>query len=138
MSQDQLYNEAIIAAARAGHAAGRLPDAQRSVTCDNPLCGDRVTVDVTLADGAVAEFAQKTRGCLLTQAAASVIGKRAPGLTGEAVQGARAAIARVLAGEPPGEPWPELAMFGPVGAVRSRHECVVLPFDALAEALRPS
>ena len=26
-------------------------------------------------------------------------------------------------------------MFAPVQAVRSRHECVLLPFDAVAEAL---
>ncbi len=136
MSQDQLYNDAIIATARANHRAGRLATPDSSATCDNPLCGDRVTIDLALADGAIADLAQKTRGCLLTQAAASVLASRAQGLTGGAVQQARQAIARVLAGEPPDAAWPELAMFAPVGAVRSRHECVLLPFDALAEAYR--
>lgn len=135
MSQDQLYNDAIIATARANHRAGRLAAPDRSATCDNPLCGDRVTIDLALAGGAVADLAQKTRGCLLTQAAASVLASRAEGLNRDAVREARYAVARVLAGELPDPAWPELAMFAPVGAVRSRHECVLLPFDALAEAL---
>ena len=31
-------------------------------------------------------------------------------------------------------PWPELAAFAPVHAHKSRHECVLLPFEALYQA----
>jgi NifU-like protein involved in Fe-S cluster formation len=31
--------------------------------------------------------------------------------------------------------WPELAAFTPVHAHKSRHDCVLLPFEALAQAL---
>ncbi|HEX6015144.1 MAG TPA: iron-sulfur cluster assembly scaffold protein [Geminicoccaceae bacterium] len=134
-----LYNDAIIAEAKAGHGHGRLPEPATSVTCDNPLCGDRVTIDLSpLADGRIAELAQRTRGCLLTQAAASVIGRHAAGATPAQVSEAADGLRRLLAGEPADPSWPELAMFAPVSAVKSRHECVLLPFDALAEALRQS
>ena len=43
-------------------------------------------------------------------------------------------LRRLLAGEAVAPRWPELAMFAPVSAVRSRHECVLLPFEALAGA----
>lgn len=138
MSQDQLYNDAILALAKAAHGAGRLQDPDRSVTRDNPLCGDRVTLDLRLRKGMIAELAQKTRGCLLTQAAASLIGRHAPGLTREAAERVKAELERLLAGEAVDPSWPELAVFAPVRAVKSRHECALLPFQALAEALENS
>jgi nitrogen fixation NifU-like protein len=133
---DSLYNDAILAVAKANHASGRLADPDRSVTCDNPLCGDRVTLDLKLRGAAVAALAQKTRGCLLTQAAASVIGRHGPGLTDDQARQVADQVARLLAGEPVEPAWAELAMFKPVQAVRSRHECVLLPFEALVDALR--
>jgi nitrogen fixation NifU-like protein len=131
----QLYNDAIIALAKANHGAGRLPQPEVSVTCDNPLCGDRVTIDLRAAEGAVRELAQRTRGCLLTQAAASAIGRHAAGVTLAQAREVTAQLRRLLAGEEVETAWPELAMFVPVRAVKSRHECVLLPFQALAEAL---
>jgi nitrogen fixation NifU-like protein len=42
-----------------------------------------------------------------------------------------------IAGAPEaaGRSWPELAAFAPVHAHKSRHECVLLPFEALIRAL---
>lgn len=133
MSGD-LYDAAIVAAARAKVGAGRLEAATRSVTCDNPLCGDRVTLDLALADGRVDALAHKTRGCLLTQAAASVLAEHATGRDAAALRGLHDQVRAMLRdGAPP--PWPALAMFQPVRAVPSRFECVLLPFRALGEAL---
>jgi nitrogen fixation protein NifU and related proteins len=131
----QLYNEAILAETKARHGHGRLAAPEVTLTCDNPLCGDRVTVDLRTAGGRVTEFAQHTRGCLLTQAAASVLGRYAAGGTAADVHSAAADVRRLLAGEDAVPTWPELAMFAPVSAVKSRHECVLLPFEAAAAAL---
>jgi nitrogen fixation protein NifU and related proteins len=134
-----LYNDAIIREAKAAAERPRLPGPDASVTRDNPLCGDRVTLDLAFApDGTVAAAGHKTRGCLLTQAAASLLARRAEGASPEELDRAAADLRAILRGGSGGgeEPaWPELAMFGPVSAVRSRHECVLLPFDALREAL---
>ena len=110
-------------------------DPVATVTCDNPLCGDRVTIDLRLEGGRVAALAQTTRGCVLTQAAASVLGRHGAGASAADLGQARAEIGRLLAGEDVAPAWPELALFAPVQAVKSRHECVLLPFDAAAEAL---
>ena len=131
----QLYNDAILAAAKARHGHGRLAAPAVSVTCDNPLCGDRVTVDLEVAHGQVAEFAQITRGCVLTQAAASVLGHHLVGASADDLRRVTAEIRGLLAGDAIQPAWPELAMFAPVHAVKSRHECVLLPFEATAEAL---
>ncbi|MGH6944919.1 MAG: Fe-S cluster assembly sulfur transfer protein SufU, partial [Geminicoccaceae bacterium] len=46
-------------------------------------------------------------------------------------------LAKAIASTPEtaGHDWPELAAFAPVHRHKSRHECVLLPFQALCEAL---
>jgi nitrogen fixation protein NifU and related proteins len=46
-------------------------------------------------------------------------------------------LGEAIAREPhaAGRAWPELAAFAPVHAHKSRHECVLLPFEALIRAL---
>ena len=135
--RDELYHQAIIELAKRAREARRLETPDASVTVDNPLCGDRVTLDLSLADGRVREVGHKVRGCLLCQAAAAAIGARAPGETPMALR----AVARdlgeaiVRAPETAAGIWPELAAFAPVHAHKSRHECVLLPFEALMRAL---
>ena len=131
-----LYHEAIKALARAAHGAGRLDAPDGAVLLDNPLCGDRVAMQVTLRDGRIAALAHEVKGCLLCCAAASVIGRRAPGATVPEMEAVAAAVEGMLAragGVPAG--WEELAAFEPVRRARSRHRCVLLPFEALLTAL---
>ncbi len=136
MSGD-VYHDALVALAREATGAGRLPAPAASATRDNPLCGDRVTVDVQLADGKVVALAHRVRGCLLCQASAAFLGKHAPGRGREDLAEGRDRLAALLAeGTPlPAGEWSGLALFEPVGAVKSRHGCVLLAFDALDDAL---
>ena len=65
---DELYQEKIVALAKAKTGAGKLATPTRTARRDNPLCGDRVIVDVTLdAAGKITEIAHQVRGCLLCQ-----------------------------------------------------------------------
>jgi NifU-like protein involved in Fe-S cluster formation len=134
---DELYQQAILELARRARDAGRLDAPQASVTIDNPLCGDRITLDLNLADGRVQEVGHKVRGCLLCQAAAAVIGERAAGETGAALRDVAARLARAIREDPAAAEglWPELGAFAPVHAHKSRHDCVLLPFEALIQAL---
>ena len=135
MSED-LYHREIIAQAKAAKGAGRLDEPQASVVLDNPLCGDRITLDLTMDDGRVAALGHRVRGCLLCQAAASAIGANAVGRTPDQLRATAADIEAMLKGHPmPADSWPELAAFEPVRGFKSRHECVMLPFEALGEAL---
>ena len=124
-----------MAAARRASGHGRLAHPHGSATVDNPLCGDRVTVDVELGPPArVARVGHVVRGCLLCEAAAVLIAEQAPERGLEELLhlgiGVEAALRDGAA-----FPWPELEMFAPVRGVRSRHRCVGLPFEALAAAL---
>ena len=136
MALDALYQQAIIDHAKAAIGAGRLPGPTVSATVDNPLCGDRVTVDLSLADGKVAAIGHQVRGCLLCNAAASVLARYAIGRDGPALRAvAQGFEAMIRDGGPVPVDWPELECFRPVHAAKSRHECVLLPFQAAVKAL---
>ena len=134
---DDLYQQEIIRHARDESNRGRLDDVDASATVDNPMCGDRVTVDLKLSNGTVAKISHHTRGCVLCNASATLLANLAPGHSKQELDATAAWLRELLSGEP-GEqepPWDELAIFGPVAKHRSRHACVLLPFDALSEAL---
>ncbi|MGF6231230.1 nitrogen fixation NifU-like protein [Inquilinus ginsengisoli] len=131
---DALYDQAILQKARDATGAGRLQEPDGSAMIDNPLCGDRVTIDLTLADGKVATLGHLVRGCVLCEASAALIAEKAIGQAPAALREAAAGIKPMLR-EGAAPPWPELEIFTPVRAVRSRHDCVELPFRALAAAL---
>jgi nitrogen fixation NifU-like protein len=137
VTSDALYQDALLRLARAARGAGRLAAPSATASRDNPLCGDDVTIEVTVRQGRVADVGHRVRGCVLCQAAASVIGSAAPGRSAEEIARARAVLHAMLreGGSVPASPWEELAVFLPVKDVPSRHECVLLPFDALADAL---
>ena len=124
-----------MAAARRASGHGRLAHPHGSATVDNPLCGDRVTVDVELASPArVARVGHVVRGCVLCEAAAVLIAEQAPERGLEELLRVGAGVEAALGGGVP-FPWPGLEMFAPVRGVRSRHRCVGLPFEALVAAL---
>lgn len=131
---EALYNQAIIQAARDKSHAGRLAHPSGTATTDNPLCGDRVTLDLEGDSGRITAVAHKTRGCLLTQAAASLLAAHILGHRVDEAAPLRGAIRAYLDGTAEEPPFPELAMLAPVRAVKSRHDCVTIAFDALAEA----
>lgn len=130
---DAIYNDAIKAAARDRSHAGRLPSPDASATCDNPLCGDRVTLDLAMEADRIAAVAHKTRGCLLTEAAAALLAAHAAGRPAAEAATLVDGVRRFLDGGD--APWPGMELFAPARQVRSRHECVLLPFEALREAL---
>lgn len=134
---EALYQEAIKALARADHGHGTLAAADGEARLDNPLCGDRVRIGVKLESGTLTALAHEVKGCLLCRAAASAIGLHATGKSAAELAHAMQALARMLEDEaaPAPEGWPELSAFTPARAHRSRHGCVLLPFEALAAAL---
>ena len=133
---DALYQQAILKHAKAAVGAGRLENATVEATVDNPLCGDRVTVSLTLDDGTVTAIGHVVRGCVLCEASASLLAQHGPGLTPADLHAAYDALQSMIREDGPiPEGWPDLATFEPVRAAKSRHECVLLPFEAATKAL---
>ena len=130
MTED-LYHAAIVAAARRGADDRRLPSPARSATVDNPLCGDRVTIDLDVTDGVVAAIGFRARGCALCQASTALLAEAAQGRPmAEVASGEQAVLVLLAEGAVPDGPWREFAAFAPVRRFPSRRDCVLLPFQA--------
>ncbi|CAI07277.1 iron-sulfur cluster assembly scaffold protein [Aromatoleum aromaticum] len=132
---EALYNQRIKELAAAACGAGRLDAPSGSAMRDSPVCGDRVRMEVRVADGRIVALAHEVKGCLLCRAAASVIGLHGVGLSAADSEALRAGVAAMLAGGERPDGWTELAVFEPVRQHRSRHGCVLIPFEALAKAV---
>ena len=132
---DDLYQQALLDLAKAAHGAGSLPSPDGSALRDSPLCGDRVRMQVALEDGRIKALAHDVKGCLLCQAAASLVGLHGAGLDAAQANALRGQVAAALAGSAPPPGWPELSLFEPVRPHRNRHGCVLLPFETLIAAL---
>jgi len=134
---DTLYKTDVLRLAAQATGAGKLADATKSVTVDNPLCGDRVTFDVHMgANSKIVAVGHTVKGCVLCQASASVIGAHAAGEDAASLEAVRESLKAMLKqGAPaPAGAWATLGTFAPVAGHKSRHECVLLPFEAVIQA----
>ena len=135
---DALYDEQIKELARSRTGAGLLAPPAVSATVSNPLCGDRVTMTASVADGRIVAVGHEVKGCLLCEASAAAVADAAPGQPVEEVTALAGAVRAMLRNDqaPPPAPFGAFAAFAPARRHRARHECVLLPLDALAKALR--
>jgi nitrogen fixation NifU-like protein len=136
---DALYQERIVALAKAKTGAGKLEQPTASARRDNPLCGDRVTMDVRLDEGRrIVEVAHQVRGCLLCQASASALASLAKGRDLAGIESLHGGLNRVIGRQTANgvESAEIFEAFAPLKDHRSRHDCVNLPFDALEAALK--
>jgi nitrogen fixation NifU-like protein len=131
---EALYHAALVDRARAAFGKGRLPDADASATIDNPLCGDRVTLDLKVADGKIAAVGHEVRGCLLCEASAATIAEFLRGKGNAEIEAAGNAAKRLMKEGAADPQWTCLEIFTPVHNAKSRRDCVLLPFEALKRA----
>ncbi|HVA58850.1 MAG: SUF system NifU family Fe-S cluster assembly protein [Gemmatimonadaceae bacterium] len=89
MSLDSLYQEIILEHNRKPRNFRVMPDANRRVEGNNPLCGDQVTLWLKLDGDRVADVSFQGLGCAISKASASMMTA--------AVKGKTVAQARTLA-----------------------------------------
>jgi nitrogen fixation NifU-like protein len=70
---DDLYRDYILEHYRRPHNFGVLDNATATQEGANPLCGDRITLQLRVADGQVAGVGFTGRGCAISQASASLL-----------------------------------------------------------------
>ncbi|WP_341915466.1 iron-sulfur cluster assembly scaffold protein [Ferrovibrio terrae] len=138
-----LYNEKILNFAAHIGQTERLTAPDATVTHHSPLCGSRITVDLTLApDGRVAAYGQQVRACALGQAAASILGRHIVGQDAATLRQLVGVMRSMLKenGPPPGADFAggafsDLEVLVPVREHKARHNAVLLPFEAAVKAI---
>jgi nitrogen fixation NifU-like protein len=80
---EDLYREIILDHYENPRNYGVLPDADISYEDDNPLCGDRIRIDLKVQDGRIVDVRFSGKGCAISQASASMLTERIKGATVE-------------------------------------------------------
>lgn len=133
---DPLYRKELLRLAADAAGAGRLTAPDSTAAAYNPACGDRVTVDLQIADGRIVALAHHTQACVLAQASAGILGARAKGLDRAGLETLRHDVVQMLAGGgTPQPPFQDYGAFDGVAEHKGRHRCVLLPLEAALEAL---
>ena len=70
---DALYRDFILDHYRNPRNAGTIESADASFEDINPLCGDKVRMDLRIRDGVIEDVKFKGRGCAISQASTSLL-----------------------------------------------------------------
>lgn len=87
---DDLYRDYILEHYRRPHNFGVLDNPTASHEGSNPLCGDRLTIQLGIRDGIVDRVGFTGRGCAISQASASLLTDEIKGKPVSEVAGFRA------------------------------------------------
>ncbi|WP_419903310.1 iron-sulfur cluster assembly scaffold protein [Kiloniella sp.] len=137
MQSDDLYNKKLLKLASEGDCSLEQPDL--SVTHDNPLCGDRITIDLTMDKTVIKNIGYKARSCALCKASAQLLKQMAPGHDLAFLQDFHGKLKTHLKENLPlkfSNESKDFNIFQPVTGIKNRHTCVLLPFEALAKIER--
>ena len=135
---EDLYARTILEHARHPANRGRLAGANRRADGENPLCGDRVTVELRIEGHLVREAAFEGDGCALSKGSASMMTLAVQGKTVAEVERLRATFDALVAGRPAdaeATQLGELRAFAGVRRFPSRARCALLAWEALKSAL---
>jgi nitrogen fixation NifU-like protein len=137
LALEELYKEVILDHYKHPRNKRDLPDAERSCSKNNPLCGDEITVKAHVEDGRIAEVVFLGSGCSISQASASMMTEA---VTERAVDDALG-LATEFRSFMEGAAEPDEASFGDLIALKGvvkypvRIKCAVLAWDVLQDAL---
>ena len=136
----ELYQEVILDHNRQPRNFRALPGANRRSEGFNPLCGDRLTVYLVVADGVIADIGFVGSGCAISKASASLMTEA---VKGRSVDEAEALFERFhrMVTAPPDAPVEDLGKLNALAGVREfpvRVKCASLAWHTLRAAVRAS
>ena len=135
-----LYQEVILDHNKKPRNFGELGDTENRAEGNNPLCGDRLTVDLLLDGGRIVDIKFRGQGCAISTASASLMTEAVLGHTVEEAEALFERFHEMLTGDPsaPAETSSELGKLMVFAGVREfpiRVKCATLPWHTLRAAL---
>jgi len=135
-----LYRDTLLDHGKAPRNHAPLAGATHTATVDNPVCGDRILVELTIDGEHVRDARFTIKGCLIATASASLMTEA---VTGHPLAEIRRLCAEVEAtcdgaSAPDADMMGALGALGALAAVReypARRRCATLPWVALRQAL---
>jgi nitrogen fixation NifU-like protein len=136
-----LYQEVVLDHAKRPRNFGALEGPSHRAAGHNPLCGDKVTVTLTVADGKVADARFEGAGCAISMASASLMTEAIRGKSEAAVRAMFEEFHAGLTATDEGTAMSaladldKLAVFAGVREFPVRVKCATLPWHTLVAAL---
>jgi nitrogen fixation protein NifU and related proteins len=132
-----LYQQVIVEHNRSPRNFRVLPDANRSADGDNPLCGDRITLQVRLDGDVIADIGFQGKGCAISQSSASLMTGAVKGKTVTEAEALFQSFHEMVTGkgDPDAKALGKLAAFAGVRRFPSRVKCANLAWHTLHAAL---
>ena len=132
-----LYSKRVMELASDIPRQERLSAPQATVFHDSPICGSRITVDLVVEGGRVADYGQTVRACTLGQASSSIMARHVVGRSTDELRAMAKALRAMLkeGAAPPSGEWDDLKILEPARDYKARHGSILLPFEAVVMAL---
>ena len=131
-----LYQQVILDHNRKPRNFRKIAHANRTAEGYNPLCGDRITVEITVEDGVVKDVAFQGAGCAISKAAASMMTASVIGKPEREVDALFRRVHAMLTGaNGAAAELGKLAVFAGVREFPSRIKCATLAWHTLQAAL---
>jgi nitrogen fixation NifU-like protein len=145
MALEELYREVILDHYRNPRNKGRLEHPDATAQGVNPLCGDEISIDVTMSDGVVSGVAIDGQGCSISQSSASMMTEAIKGKSraeiDELVRKFRTMMSLDESDDPGLDPERPGAVLGDIESLQGvrqypvRIKCASLAWNTLLEAL---
>lgn len=131
-----LYQDVILDHNRHPRNFGRPARFTHSLEGFNPLCGDRLTLYLDVADGVIRDVAFDGQGCAISVASASLMTEAVKGLTVGEAEALFATVHARLAGNREGSGLGKLEVLAGVREFPMRVKCATLAWHTLHGALQ--
>lgn len=145
MALEELYREVILDHYRNPRNQGHIDAPDATAQGVNPLCGDEISIDLTVADGVVTGVAVDGQGCSISQSSASMMTEAIKGKRREEIDALVAKFRTMMSideSDDPGlDPERPGAVLGDIEALQGvrkypvRIKCASLAWNTLLEAL---
>jgi nitrogen fixation protein NifU and related proteins len=134
-----IYQDVIIENAKRPRNFGQLEDATCVLQAHNPLCGDQLTLFLTVSGNTITDVTFQGSGCAISTASASLMTVAAKGLARDQALELFANVHAMLTTDPgPGENEPKVGKLIALAGVReypTRVKCASLAWQTLRGAL---
>lgn len=140
MDLAELYQDVILDHSRNPRNSGRLDPHTHSARGNNPLCGDRIDVYLSVEDGEVRDIRFEARGCAISVASASIMTEMVKGQGVGAAEGVFRRFRDIVTrpGEAEADELAGIDRLAALTGVRRfpmRVKCATLPWHAMSAAL---
>ena len=134
---DELYREVILDHFKNSSHSGALPEAQIHANGSNPLCGDELAFHLRLDQERIVRARFEGKGCVISQAAASMLAQQLEGKTVDEARGIIDAMKGLMQGREPA-PSIDLGDLEALAGVRKfpvRVKCAALSWNVAEQGL---